>query len=429
MWRALVGRVQLYVFLLRYHLTFWVSAFATVAGVAAIVLSLVVPSFRSSATLASSLGLLATLIGVALFIRDVRELSRVQNDLYLERRSMTSADGSLTLQLSDTYTFSSYKTVTFRDQTAIYSPAVNTLLRERIIPYHLDRQRFRMTSATWFVAPLALKMAFMSAAYIFNNPKVRLRYDLTEQAILSGRIADLQRTDYFTELCTNAMVEWQVFSKSDHALRFNGVELMANNETILNLEDTGNGCANLIGISTMAFTRDGYLIVPVQGAHTQKSPGHLAPSGSGSADLADVEGERGSLQAFITRATERELREECGISASKYTIRTELVGFCRVLQRGGLPEFFSVSFIDADHAALHVPKSESAYIAQIDPKRINRESAGTLLDEVRKYRVSRHAQGFSLQLYLNLLFLEDYLESAPASFARLAASPTHSSDL
>lgn len=161
----------------------------------------------------------------------------------------------------------------------------------------------------------------------------------------------------------------------------------------------------------------------------QKSAGYLAPSGSGSADYADLNGTRGSLQEFIRRATERELREECGIGDLKYTIRTELIGFCRVLDRGGLPEFFSVSFIDADHAALHVPKSESPYIAHIDRRRINRESVNTVLDEVRQYREGSHVQSLSLQLYLNLVFLEDYLESAPASFANLIAPPTGASEL
>lgn len=423
---ALKGRFQFYLFLLGYHRMYLISALVTAAGVVGAILGWRVPDLRSAAAPSWVLGLVSTVAGVGLFIKDAWGIRQVQRDLYTVRKRIISTEAPSGLRLSDTY--AGYRTLAFRDHTAIYSPAVNGLLRDHPIKYKFDAHYFRMKPAARLVAPVALKKAFATSAYIFNSPKVRLRYDPTEQAIMSGKVAELQETDYFTELCTNAMVDWQVLSKADNSLRFDGLDLMANNGTILDLEDAECGCCNLIGVSTIAFTRDGYLIIPIQGDHTQKNSGYLAPSGSGSADLADLDGTSGSLPEFIRRATERELREECGISDSKCTIRTELIGFCRVLDRGGLPEFFSVSFIDADHADLHVPEPEFPYIAHIDRRRISRESVSMVLDEVRRYRTGSQVHSFSLQLYLNLMFLEDYLASAPVAFADLLASPTRPSE-
>lgn len=411
------GRLQFYWFLLDYHRAFMIGAFVTVMSIVGALLGLLVPDLRSVLTPASLIGLFTTLLGIGLFVRDFVGIRRAEADLYFmntPRRSWNAAS----LRLSDTY--SDYKLMSFGDMSAIYSPAVNALLRDLPIPYHVDNHRFVMKPPARVVAPLALRKAFESSAYLFNNPKPRLRYDPTEQTIASGAVAVLQRADYFSELCTNEMADFRISSRSDNSIRFNGIDLMANNGIILDLTDTECGCCNIIGVSTLAFTKDGYMVICVQGERAQQNPRNLAPSGSGSADWADLRGEGRCLQDFIKRATERELREECGIHDRKQSIRTELIGFCRLLHRGGLPEFFSVSFIDIDHEKLHVSNAELPYIAHVVSRRINRESPETIAEELQQYLDSADQDSFSLQLYLNLRFLIDYLRMSPESFAKLA---------
>jgi len=55
-----------------------------------------------------------------------------------------------------------------------------------------------------------------------------------------------------------------------------------------------------------------------------------------------------SLQRLLADAMERELREECGleIGATDPVVQTRVLGFARLVRRGGKPEFFGVSLLD-----------------------------------------------------------------------------------
>ena len=79
--------------------------------------------------------------------------------------------------------------------------------------------------------------------------------------------------------------------------------------------------ADCVGISTIAFTADGQLVLTRQTSRNIASALLLAPSGSGSLDPRDLgpavtgPGSRPAeiLQEIVRRGMERELREETGI--------------------------------------------------------------------------------------------------------------------
>src|SRR5690606_28384422 len=115
----------------------------------------------------------------------------------------------------------------------------------------------------------------------------------------------------------------------------------------------GSNMANHVGISTLAVTRDGQLLVWNQDGRAQHSRNQLAPTGSGSCDWKDFEATRGAgegntLMQVVLRAMERELREESslqGVADARITSR--VLGYFRWMNRGGKPEFVGISRVDA----------------------------------------------------------------------------------
>jgi hypothetical protein len=98
---------------------------------------------------------------------------------------------------------------------------------------------------------------------------------------------------------------------------------------------------NLIGISTIATTIEGWPIV-VQSSHRNSgSPGLIHPSGSGSMEPKDIANTDPPIKAILG-AMERELCEESSVKPSEI-VDTRLIGFARWMNKGGMPEFFGVS--------------------------------------------------------------------------------------
>ena len=128
----------------------------------------------------------------------------------------------------------------------------------------------------------------------------------------------------------------------------------------VNLQNTGIGVlggldfSDHIGVSTMLYTTDGYVLVLKQAGKSAEYPDRYMPSGSGSLDYADfVKGE--DLRQLVIRGAERELSEENSLKKTlpKKTrlekgiiIETFVLKFYRDLERGGKPEFSCISRIN-----------------------------------------------------------------------------------
>lgn len=92
-----------------------------------------------------------------------------------------------------------------------------------------------------------------------------------------------------------------------------------------------------IGISTLAVTVDGYVIILHQNDKALTSTDRLTPSGSGSVDFKDFS-PNADFRETLKTAAERELREETNLPANQIG-HTTIIGFYRDMGRGGKPEF------------------------------------------------------------------------------------------
>jgi len=102
--------------------------------------------------------------------------------------------------------------------------------------------------------------------------------------------------------------------------------------------------ANVIGVSTLAQTNDGYVFIMIQQDANEGSHNMLAPSGSGSCDYKDWVL---SNSAPITNAMQRELYEECCLSTMFSSYKdigdTKLIAFFQWVEKAWKPDFLGIT--------------------------------------------------------------------------------------
>lgn len=193
---------------------------------------------------------------------------------------------------------------------------------------------------------------------IFDAPKPRLATDFD---VLSNTVK-IESTTYFAGLVSNELVGSSLVDESGQVLA-RGFDVCATDGVLDDLEDSR--ASNAIGIQTLAVTRDGFLLVTLTGAAASVGKGSWAPSGCGSMDWEDIRHGR-RLRDLVVTAAERELVEECGVpEGASFTSR--LIGYGRAVARGGKPEFFAVTYIDALAAEFLAPCTEKGYTDLVHP--------------------------------------------------------------
>ena len=142
------------------------------------------------------------------------------------------------------------------------------------------------------------------------------------------------------------------------------------------------------------------------------SPDELAPSGSGGADWHDLDLIPVSLQEFVIRASEREFCEECGLgnpnllrAAGK--LQSRVIGFARVIERGGKPEFFCVTLYDGPSTDMKRKGIEEVFVANHSNSFVGDASFGIDVGSISDWRLCNEFR-LSLALHANLLFLETF---------------------
>ena len=139
----------------------------------------------------------------------------------------------------------------------------------------------------------------------------------------------------------------------------------------------GSGrCVQMVGVSTLAMTKDGFIVLLTQSEKAMGSPGRIAPSGSGSADWKDYTlSENKDLLSVVKVAMQRELYEELRIKEAGYReisgiANTRVLGYFRWIAKCGSPEFYGITSLDLDFADLdferkEINKIEGTYAARI----------------------------------------------------------------
>jgi len=174
---------------------------------------------------------------------------------------------------------------------------------------------------------------------LWNSPALGLASDLPTLGDTSEVLVRV--CDYFDHIGSDLLATYDIRAGSSNST-FNGRDLVVTgNGTLRPLR--GSWLANLVGVSTLAFTSDGKLVLVWQSSKNYNSPGLFAPSGSGALSPSDLVN-AGDLQNLVMQGANRELCEETGIRPSEISA-SKALGFARWLSKGGMPEFYGYTLL------------------------------------------------------------------------------------
>lgn len=269
---------------------------------------------------------------------------KVENLLKLELREKQKAAG--------------YQIETFfngsEKEYFIMSTQVNDyLLENKPIDMKDLKRNFTLVDEVKKYVPAVMELTFQKQQISFNGKLLRQITDLYPGISM----VNVQKAMYFDGQCTQEIVYKQFKSIHEINMDFDGKHLLMDDNNFCYPLDYSS-CANFLGASTMVFTRDHKIIVGRQGILSKANRGRYAPSGSGSVDYADIQrtkariGSSGdvTLQDVLITAMEREFCEECNypLQEGYKKMHTQVIGYARLLERGGKPDYFGVSYIKED---------------------------------------------------------------------------------
>lgn len=304
------------------------------------------------------------------------------------------------------------------------SDTVNKALQaRRKIPFRLVERSYRLPEEVRPLVPAIMEGTFRSPNLIFNGALLRQTSHIDFGA--PNPLAFVQKVKYFDGQCSHEIAYKQFVLPDTIGVAFDGKRLLADEkDTLYNLNHSP--CANFLGASTLVITRDNKLIIGKQAGFSKANKGRFAPSGSGSVDYADIkkaekyygcDKERAQPLCFnqiLTYAMEREFCEECNYSLSLAGTRMKsaLIGYVRLLERGGKPDYFGLSYLDDDIKNIQkdIKKSEYGLVGRMvilhfdDVKDIPQ-----LLEDFCKKK--QETKQVSIQLFLITKYLKQMKES------------------
>jgi len=244
--------------------------------------------------------------------------------------------------LSQARTTGNYSGFGIEDAEYLYSASVNRLLMGQGLPATLDPKPFALDPHLRRMAPYVLSTAMTPKGRRLFNREVRLASDITEQTFSEGRKVRLQPTDYVTGICTNDLALTRLKRRGTGEMLLDGLDLVLEDRVVRNLEHSR--CANLIGINSLVFLTDGYYLVREQVKPYAQNFGQLIPFVSSSLALDDYVASL-TIQQMVSKAVTRRILQDTGYSHPE-RVRTVLIGYARILDRGGKPEFLALTVVD-----------------------------------------------------------------------------------
>ena len=349
------GRLQRNVKLLGMNPIYYLGAVGIVGGFMGAIWAIAqdLTNAQGPALIISGLGA-AALVGQT--VRDGLELAAERRHLYIVARQSWATEGQIGLPAE--YTAAGYRSEPVAGQQVVRSEAVDRTLLSSDIALVVDPVPFLLVNEARRIGPLVLTSSFRRGMVLYNAPKARLASDLLD----TSRSATIQRTDYYSSLCTNEATGKVVRSRVQIQPVYDGWAMVEDGGELFPLD--GSPCSNHVGMSSLAITRDRQMLVTLQSGRAAQNADLLVPAASGSADWSDVAG-RPTLQAFLRGAMERELIEECGLrELPDLRLRTLVIGYARLIRRGGKPEFFGLTLVDAESSQLERVTEEVGLTSQ-----------------------------------------------------------------
>lgn len=335
------------------------------------------------------------------------------------------------LELSNDYLAEGYSIVTVPGRSNEYvvrSPQVDAFLRANDFTLHEHQkllkpieEKLRSNSR---VLEDALRCQYRQSwradppRRFINETKTCIAGDLLQR----GPIA-IYRGTYFHSFLTNELVTRILESRGTHPqILYRGSEhfpaFSRNDGRSLLKRVDQSFMANHVGISTVVYTSDGQLVLWRQSGGAQQSRDLLAPTGSGSCDWDDWSrpSRSDSLKALVSKAMEREFREESHPLESALrgiAIRTEILGYFRWVRRGGKPEFVGISRIEAPFSRLKpniVEVDAPDFVRLVYPASNSTQLRASITELLASERLS-------VPLWVNLLCLNEALKTEPERYA------------
>ncbi|MGI8447144.1 MAG: hypothetical protein ACR2MP_08205 [Streptosporangiaceae bacterium] len=267
--------------------------------------------------------------------------------------------------------------------TALVSRAIDQVLAGRGLASELAGEPYRLPGPLVDGAPRVLE-ACNHGRLVYNGEVVGMRGDPLPPVPGRGTLIRLHTARFFDSQCSNDLcalrithrVTGEEFDPRPGLLTTRDGHLLALAESVL---------ANAAGVSTLAVTADGALVLVRQSPLNAASPMLLAPSGSGSLDPCDLGGRRaGIFPDILRRGMHRELCEETGLRPDEIK-GTRVVGFARWLERGAKPEFFGLTELSATAedlaASRHLAPEERPYSGGTFTLRVEIDALGRELAE------------------------------------------------
>lgn len=348
------------------------------------------------------------------------------------------------LKPSKTETDDGYEIKTFfnglSNEMYMDSPAFNKLLQDENnkIAFSVRKRGYELPEAVKPLVPAIMERSFEGNRLIYNSKLLRQAShivvkqkgaDHTNAYVIKPKVI-LQSAKYFAGQCSHEIVYKEFVPQGDIGVSFQGSSLFCDKDK--NMYDLDySTCANFLGASTLVFTRDNRIIIGKQASHSAANKDRFAPSGSGSVDYADIRkaekyyGRKVSFNDIIKFAMTREFCEECGYSLedSKSKLKTHLLGYVRLIERGGKPDYFGFSFLDEDSEVLQrrIDESEKGLVDRIVTLRYKDKSeiVDTLEKFCNKYIEGAKVARISIQLYLILQYLKEMVRGDGGSGSSL----------
>jgi hypothetical protein len=328
-----------------------------------------------------ALSVVALGLGVATFTRDVRLLRRRWAGFAFT--TIAAPFPTAELPPPSAYPPSDYVAVPARG-TALVSAAIDRDLWTERHTITVAEEPYRLPPALKATAPHVLPLR-ARGRLLFNGPIVGMRGDPLPAAGARPAPIRLHRARFFDAVCSNELGTLRIVradTGEEYDLR--KAELT---DTDGALRELGSSTlADLVGVSTVAFTTDGKLVTVRQSSLNAVSGLLLAPSGSGSLEPRDLRtpdgGPRRSLHTAVRAGMERELCEESGLRPQDVRT-TKLTGFARWMERGAKPEFFGVTELAVDSvevAARRPVSGERLYSAGLTLFDVDLPAIGTALN-------------------------------------------------
>mgnify|MGYP001302906684 CR=1 FL=1 len=225
----------------------------------------------------------------------------------------------------------------------------------------------------------AIYHAFNKSGHVFNDDKIRLAGELESRG---AEKATVQKTDYLSSIMTDQFRWDMVRSKRTAPDGETAAHLLWDGRSAIWRDGSGaspgrivsigeSPTSNQLGASTLAFSRDGHLMIVSQSSKGLQSPDMLAPSGSGSFDWSDIKASGAAkIMQLIRYGANRELQEECALGDDKRRrgkIASDVLpfAFVRMIHRVGKPEFYALGKIDAVAGVLRNRWPYDRYVEEV----------------------------------------------------------------